>query len=158
MYIFYSALDKLTSTSVSTCYGQPSTTLYNSTLQFRIDDADDMKVVPPDLFIRLRQEMAANRITVALYGNKDSVDADYLSDADTSKRGAFYANLEAQRFKEEQKFLENRYTGKPPCEDSPRRSVADFIYCNRHGVVVFQGHNAAPSPLCFLRHDNPRLS
>jgi hypothetical protein len=78
---------------VSTGNGQPSLTLYDSTLEFRMDDEDALKIIPPNLFVRLRQEMAASRINKLLYATTTRRFAD--SAAST------YMDLERERLKEE---------------------------------------------------------
>jgi transcriptional regulatory protein LEU3 len=78
---------------VSTGNGQPSITLYDSTLDFKTDSEEDMRIIPPTIFVRLRQEMAASRINKLLYSTNSHRFAD---GAATS-----YMNLEADRLKEE---------------------------------------------------------
>jgi transcriptional regulatory protein LEU3 len=78
---------------VSTGNGQPSITLYDSTLDFKSDSEEDMRIIPPTIFVRLRQEMAASRINKLLYSTNSHRFAD---GAATS-----YMNLEADRLKEE---------------------------------------------------------
>ena len=63
-----------------------------------MDDQEHLKVVPPNLFVRLRQEMAASRITKLLYSAN--------SDDTTSAQKLFYMNLEAGRLQEEQGSLD----------------------------------------------------
>ena len=64
---------------VSTGNGQPSITLYNSTLEFDVDDENDMRILPPTLFVRLRQEKAADRIGRQLYStNRDRTDEEAI--------------------------------------------------------------------------------
>ena len=88
----------LTCLSVSTGNGQPSITLYDSTLEFRMDDEDHMRIIPPNLFVRLRQEMAASRINKLLYASTSHRFADGAA--------ATYMGLEADRLKEEQGLLD----------------------------------------------------
>lgn len=83
---------------VSTGNGQPSITLYDSTLEFRVDDEDHMRIITPNLFVRLRQEMAASRINKLLYASTSHRFAD--------KAAATYMNLEADRLKEERGQLD----------------------------------------------------
>lgn len=83
---------------MSTGHGQPSITLYDSTLDFRTDDKDHMRIITPDLFVRLRQEMAASRINKLLYSTNSRRFAD--SAATT------YLNLEADRLKEERGVMD----------------------------------------------------
>lgn len=92
------AVCNIVAQTVSTGHGQPSITLYDSTLEFRMDDQEHLKVVPPNLFVRLRQEMAASRITKLLYSAN--------SDDTTSAQKLFYMNLEAGRLQEEQGSLD----------------------------------------------------
>ncbi|ORY06882.1 hypothetical protein BCR34DRAFT_489775 [Clohesyomyces aquaticus] len=92
------AVCNIVAQTVSTGYGQPSITLYDSTLEFRMDDEDHMKIMSPDLFIRLRQEMAASRINKLLY----SSNSHRFSDS----AGPTYMNLEASRLKEERGLLD----------------------------------------------------
>jgi transcriptional regulatory protein LEU3 len=84
---------ELTCCRVSTGNGQPSITLYDSTLDFKTDSEEDMRIIPPTIFVRLRQEMAASRINKLLYSTNSHRFAD---GAATS-----YMNLEADRLKEE---------------------------------------------------------
>jgi transcriptional regulatory protein LEU3 len=83
----------LTFRRVSTGNGQPSITLYDSTLDFKSDSEEDMRIIPPTIYVRLRQEMAASRINKLLYSRNSHRFAD---GAATS-----YMNLEADRLKEE---------------------------------------------------------
>lgn len=69
-----------------------------------MDDEEHMKVVPPDLFVRLRQEMAASRITKLIYSSNETR-LPTRSDS-TALQGTFYMNLEAERLKEEQGMLD----------------------------------------------------
>ncbi|KAF2186656.1 Zn(II)2Cys6 transcriptional activator [Zopfia rhizophila CBS 207.26] len=96
------AVCNIVASTVSTGYGQPSFTLYDSTLDFRMDDENHMKIIPPNLFVRLRQEMAASRITKLLY----SENSDRFSDSGSTVKGTFYMGLEADRLKEEQGLLD----------------------------------------------------
>jgi transcriptional regulatory protein LEU3 len=84
--------------SVSTGHGQPSITLYDSTLDFKMDDEEHMRVIPPDLFVRLRQEMAASRINKLLY----STNSHRFSEGAATT----YMQLEADRLKEERGALD----------------------------------------------------
>ncbi|PVI05310.1 hypothetical protein DM02DRAFT_113851 [Periconia macrospinosa] len=92
------AVCNIVAQTVSTGHGQPSITLYDSTLDFRTDDEDHMRIITPDLFVRLRQEMAASRINKLLYSTTSHRFAD--SAATT------YMNLEAGRLKEERGVLD----------------------------------------------------
>ncbi|KAF2465354.1 uncharacterized protein BDR25DRAFT_396328 [Lindgomyces ingoldianus] len=92
------AVCNIVAQTVSTGYGQPSITLYDSTLEFRMDDEDHMKIIPPNLFVRLRQEMAASRINKLLYSSN--------SDRFSNNSGTTYMNLEADRLKEERGLLD----------------------------------------------------
>jgi transcriptional regulatory protein LEU3 len=67
--------------------------LYDSTLDFKVDDEEHMRIIPPTLFVRLRQEMAASRINKLLYSTNSSR---FAEGAATS-----YMSLEADRLKEE---------------------------------------------------------
>lgn len=84
---------RLTCSRVSTGNGQPSLTLYDSTLDFKVDDEEHMRIIPPTLFVRLRQEMAASRINKLLYSANSHR---FAEGAATS-----YMTLEADRLKEE---------------------------------------------------------
>jgi hypothetical protein len=84
---------ELTNSSVSTGNGQPSITLYDSTLDFKVDDEEHMRIIPPTIFVRLRQEMAASRINKLLYSANSHR---FAEGAATS-----YMSLEADRLKEE---------------------------------------------------------
>lgn len=88
----------LTGHSVSTGNGQPSLTLYDSTLDFKLDDEDTMKIIPPSLFVRLRQEMAASRINKLLYATTRNKFADGAA--------ATYMDLERDRLKEERGLVD----------------------------------------------------
>ncbi|CAI6334982.1 unnamed protein product [Periconia digitata] len=92
------AVCNIVAQTVSTGHGQPSITLYDSTLDFKTDDEDHMRIITPDLFVRLRQEMAASRINKLLYSTTTQRFAD--SAATT------YMNLEAGRLKEERGALD----------------------------------------------------
>lgn len=87
-------LSRLTSGRVSTGNGQPSITLYNSVLDFEVDDENDMRILPPTLFVRLRQERAADRIGRKLYStHKDRTDDEAI----------IYLNMQAERLKTDRK-------------------------------------------------------
>ncbi|KAH7110343.1 hypothetical protein B0J11DRAFT_206798 [Dendryphion nanum] len=92
------AVCNIVAQTVSTGNGQPSLTLYDSTLEFRTDDADHLRIIPPDLFVRLRQEMAASRINKLLYSSASHRFSDGAA--------ATYMNLEADRLKEERTILD----------------------------------------------------
>ncbi|KAF2786114.1 Zn(II)2Cys6 transcriptional activator [Melanomma pulvis-pyrius CBS 109.77] len=92
------AVCNIVAQTVSTGHGQPSITLYDSTLEFRVDDEDHMRIIPPNLFVRLRQEMAASRINKLLY----SANSHRFSDSSATT----YMNLEADRLKEERGVLD----------------------------------------------------
>ncbi|KAF2197080.1 hypothetical protein GQ43DRAFT_223739 [Delitschia confertaspora ATCC 74209] len=96
------AVCNIVAQTVSTGHGQPSITLYDSTLEFRMDDEEHMKVVPPNLFVRLRQEMAASRITKLLYSDTSEDRNDPVENGSASAQKLFYMNLEAGRLQEEQ--------------------------------------------------------
>ncbi|KAF2815803.1 uncharacterized protein BDZ99DRAFT_505483 [Mytilinidion resinicola] len=82
----------------------PSVTLYDSTLDFSPENEQHMRVVPPELYTRLRQEMAADRITKLLYLSSGSNQPDKAHDS--NGKAVFYANLEADRLNEEQSRFE----------------------------------------------------
>ena len=90
--------------SVSTGNGQPSITLYDSTLEFKVDDEDHMRTIPPTLFVRLRQEMAASRINKLLYS---ATTKRFAAEAATT-----YMTLEADRLKEERGALDGVDSGR----------------------------------------------
>jgi transcriptional regulatory protein LEU3 len=90
---------RLTCYSVSTGNGQPSITLYDSTLEFKVDDEEHMRIIPPTLFVRLRQEMAASRINKLLYSSNSHRFAEGAAIS--------YMSLEADRLKEERVKEEN---------------------------------------------------
>ncbi|KAF2638761.1 Zn(II)2Cys6 transcriptional activator [Massarina eburnea CBS 473.64] len=92
------AVCNIVAQTVSTGHGQPSITLYDSTLEFKTDDEDHMRIITPDLFVRLRQEMAASRINKLLYSTNSHRFAEGAATA--------YMNLEADRLKEERKTLD----------------------------------------------------
>jgi len=75
-----------------------------------MDDVEHMKVVPPNLFVRLRQEIAASRITKLLY-LANTHDASNSTTTNTAQR-LFYVNLEAKRLQEEQGSLDGVNKGK----------------------------------------------
>lgn len=87
------AVCNIVAQTVSTGNGQPSITLYDSTLDFKVDDEEHMRIIPPTLFVRLRQEMAASRINKLLYSANSQR---FAEGAATS-----YMSLEADRLKEE---------------------------------------------------------
>ncbi|KAF2872867.1 Zn(II)2Cys6 transcriptional activator [Massariosphaeria phaeospora] len=92
------AVCNIVAQTVSTGYGQPSITLYDSTLDFKMDDEDHMRIIPPNLFVRLRQEMAASRINKLLYSANSHRFADGAA--------ATYMRLEADRLREERGMLD----------------------------------------------------
>lgn len=94
----------LTRYSVSTGNGQPSITLYDSTLEFRTDDDHQSRALPPAVFSRLRQEMAASRINKLLYASSSRRFADGAA--------ATYMHLEADRLQEERGILDGVDPGK----------------------------------------------
>lgn len=63
-----------------------------------MDDDEHMKIIPPNLFVRLRQEMAASRINKLLYASSSQKFADSAA--------ATYMNLENTRLKEERGLLD----------------------------------------------------
>jgi len=63
-----------------------------------MDDEEHMRIIPPDLFVRLRQEMAASRINRLLY----STNRLRFSEG----AGTTYMHLEADRLKEERGALD----------------------------------------------------
>jgi transcriptional regulatory protein LEU3 len=63
-----------------------------------MDDEEHMRVIPPDLFVRLRQEMAASRINKLLY----STNSHRFSEGAATT----YMQLEADRLKEERGALD----------------------------------------------------
>jgi transcriptional regulatory protein LEU3 len=79
--------------SVSTGHGQPSVTLYDNTLDFKMDDEEHAGTLPSDIFVRLRQEMAASRINRLLY----SMNNNRFSEGAATT----YMGLEADRLREE---------------------------------------------------------
>lgn len=116
------AVCNIVAQTVSTGYGQPAVTLYGSTLDFKIDDEQHMKVVPPELFARLRQEMAASRITKLLY--TPSGNHERGKPPNNSSAGIFYANLEGDRLREEQGQFEGGGT------------VTEMEALNYHAVLL----------------------
>ncbi|KAF2263048.1 hypothetical protein CC78DRAFT_554239 [Lojkania enalia] len=92
------AVCNIVAQTVSTGYGQPSITLYDSTLEFRQDDEDHMRIIPPNLFVRLRQEMAASRINKLLYSSNIHRFSDNAATT--------YMNLEADRLNEERGLMD----------------------------------------------------
>ncbi|KAF2278927.1 Zn(II)2Cys6 transcriptional activator [Westerdykella ornata] len=92
------AVCNIVAQTVSTGYGQPSITLYDSTLEFRSDDENHMKIMSPTLFVRLRQEMAASRINKLLYASTSRKFADGAATT--------YMHLENDRMKEERENLD----------------------------------------------------
>ncbi|KAJ4401108.1 hypothetical protein N0V91_008130 [Didymella pomorum] len=92
------AVCNIVAQTVSTGNGQPSITLYDSTLEFKVDDEDHMRTIPPTLFVRLRQEMAASRINKLLYSANTHK---FAAEAATT-----YMTLEADRLKEERGSLD----------------------------------------------------
>lgn len=109
----------LTSSSVSTGNGQPSITMYDSTLEFKVDDENHMRIIPPTLFVRLRQEMAASRINKLLY----SANTYRFSD----DAGITYMNLEAARLKEERESV-----------DGVDNGTIKFRLCDMHWLTSAQ--------------------
>ncbi|KAF2013877.1 hypothetical protein BU24DRAFT_442780 [Aaosphaeria arxii CBS 175.79] len=109
------AVCNIVAQTVSTGNGQPSITLYDSTLEFRMDDEEHMRIIPPDLFVRLRQEMAASRINRLLY----SATSHRFSEG----AAATYMNLEADRLKEERGVLDGVNKGKTELEELHHSAV-----------------------------------
>lgn len=93
---------KLTFPRVSTGNGQPSITIYNSTLNFDVDDENDMRILPPTLFVRLRQEKAADRINDILHTTHKGRSDD---------EAIVYLNLQAERLRTERKAVDGVDTG-----------------------------------------------
>ncbi|RYN43348.1 hypothetical protein AA0112_g744 [Alternaria arborescens] len=93
------AVCNIVAQTVSTGNGQPSITLYDSTLEFKVDDEEHMRIIPPTLFVRLRQEMAASRINKLLYSSNSHRFAEGAAIS--------YMSLEADRLKEERVKEEN---------------------------------------------------
>jgi len=58
-----------------------------------MDDEEHMRTIPPDLSVRLRQEMAASRINKLLYSANNYRFSEGAA--------ATYMNLEAERLREE---------------------------------------------------------
>jgi transcriptional regulatory protein LEU3 len=84
----------LTDCRVSTGAGQPSITLYNSVLDFDVDNQNDMQILPATLFVRLRQERAADRIGRKLYStHRDRTDEEAI----------IYLNMQQERLKTDRK-------------------------------------------------------
>ena len=69
-----------------------------------MDDEDHMRIIPPDLFVRLRQEMAASRINKLLYSSN--------SYRFSESSATTYMNLEADRLKEERGVLDGVDNGR----------------------------------------------
>jgi transcriptional regulatory protein LEU3 len=101
------AVCNIVAQTVSTGNGQPSITLYDTTLDFRMDDENHMRIIPPNLFVRLRQEMAASRINKLLYSSTSQRFADNAA--------CTYMNLEADRLKEERGVLDGVDKGETLC-------------------------------------------
>jgi transcriptional regulatory protein LEU3 len=102
--------------SVSTGNGQPSITLYNSTLEFDTDDENDMRILPPTLFVRLRQERAADRIGRQLYStHRDRSDEEWI----------VYLNMQVERLKADRKPVDGVDTGM--LSDALVRNVTNFV-------------------------------
>lgn len=79
---------------MSTGNGQPSITLFNSTLDFDPDDENDMRILSSTLYVRLRQERAADRIGRQLYSrHKDRSDEEWI----------VYLNMQVERLKADRK-------------------------------------------------------
>ncbi|KAL5396408.1 hypothetical protein PMIN06_005603 [Paraphaeosphaeria minitans] len=87
------AVCNIVAQTVSTGHGQPSITLHDSTLDFNMDDEEHAGTLPPDIFVRLRQEMAASRINKLLYSMNNNR---FSEEAATT-----YMGLEADRLREE---------------------------------------------------------
>jgi hypothetical protein len=62
-----------------------------------VDDENDMRILPPTLFVRLRQEKAADRIGRQLYStHRDRTDDEAI----------IYLNMQAERLKAERKSVD----------------------------------------------------
>lgn len=77
-----------------------------------------MRIIPPNLFVRLRQEMAASRINKLLYASTSRTFADTAA--------ATYMSLENDRLKEERGLLDGVDKSKskflkPPLRSSQQR-------------------------------------
>jgi transcriptional regulatory protein LEU3 len=74
-----------------------------------VDDENDMRILPPTLFVRLRQEKAADRIGRQLYStHRDRTDEEAI----------IYLNMQAERLKTERKSVDgvdNGVLGSCPC-------------------------------------------
>lgn len=70
-----------------------------------MDDEEHIRIIPPDLFVRLRQEMAASRINKLLY----STNSHRFSEGSATT----YKHLEADRLKEERGVLDGVNKSKP---------------------------------------------
>jgi transcriptional regulatory protein LEU3 len=118
---------------VSTGNGQPSITLYDSTLEFKMDDEDHMRMMPPTLFVRLRQEMAASRINKLLYSANSHRFADNAATT--------YMTLEADRLKEERGSLDGVDNGNsdPSCS-------------KQHGLICKELESLYHSAVCLHLH------
>lgn len=137
------AVCNIVAQTVCTGYGQPSITLYDSTLDFRTDDEDHMRIIPPDLFVRLRQEMAASRINKLLY----SMSSHRFSEGAATA----YMHLEADRLKEERGLL-----------DGVNKGMSDLLLTSIHanpmrriGRATSLRSVSASAPLLLLQQGSP---
>jgi hypothetical protein len=112
-----------------------------------VDDEDHMRIIPPDLFVRLRQEMAASRINKLLYSSN--------SYRFSESSATTYMNLEADRLKEERGVLDGVDNGR-------LHPVLQYIFWLRRVLKtnkLYRIRGAASlrsivtsSPLLFLQH------
>lgn len=97
--------------SISTGSGQPPITLYNATLNFSTDTLERDRVIPPSLFVRLRLEMAVDRISRSLYTDEHGANNVPSVYSDAVARGAQYANMELKRLNNEMSSFRDSFTG-----------------------------------------------
>jgi hypothetical protein len=122
-------------------------TLYDSTLDFKTDNEQHMRVVPPELFTRLRQEMAADRVTKLLYLLSGTNQPDKAQDS--NGMAMFYANLEADRLREEQGRFQDAglVTGK---SSQGQYRTSQHLLWNRYGSIELPRCSPASSPVRLL--------
>jgi transcriptional regulatory protein LEU3 len=98
-----------------------------------MDDEDHMRMMPPTLFVRLRQEMAASRINKLLYSANSHRFADNAATT--------YMTLEADRLKEERGSLDGVDNGKsdPSCS-------------KQHGLICEELESLYHSAVCLHLH------
>lgn len=113
--------------SVSTGYGQPPVTVYDSTLAFNTESSEHQSVVPLRLYARLKLEMISDRISRTIYGNHDANEHVTAFFDPKNPRASSIAIIEAERLKDETEYLKDKFSGEFIC-NSENATPADIIF------------------------------